>query len=124
MGIEVSMDILEKAVEMEFNYHSLQKENPPVDEELAENAAKLLGRAKSPLIFVGAGAMDAGNEIRRLAEALQAPVFSYRTGKGILSSRHPMSLQLPTAHWLWKEADVVIGIGSQVRDPPDEVGNR
>lgn len=117
VGVEIAMDILEKQEEMDFNYQILAKEDLSVDEGLAEDVAKLLGKAKHPLIFVGSGAVDAGKEVKQLAEALQAPVFSYRTGKGILSSRHPLSLPLPSAHWLWKEADVVIGIGSQVRDP-------
>lgn len=117
VGVEVSMDILERSEEMDFNYKTIPTENLTIDENLAEAAARLLGEAKHPLIFVGSGALEAGEEVRQLAEALQAPVFSYRTGKGILSSRHPLSLPLPAAHWLWKDADVVIGIGSQVRDP-------
>ena len=100
VGIEVSMDILEKKEEIDFIYKALPKESSAIDEDLAESAARLLGQAKHPLIFVGGGAAEASLEVRLLAEALQAPVFSYRTGKGILSSRHPLSMQLPSAHWL------------------------
>jgi acetolactate synthase-1/2/3 large subunit len=117
VALEIPMDILEKQEVMTFEYHQFPRETYVVDEGLIERAAQLLGQARHPLIFVGAGAMDAAEEVTQLAEALQAPVFSYRTGKGILSSRHPLSLPMPTAHGLWSKADVVIGIGSQVRDP-------
>jgi acetolactate synthase-1/2/3 large subunit len=117
VGLEVSMDVLEKEDEMTFDYRPFPRETLAVGNDLADAAASLLCNAKHPLIFVGGGAVDAFREVRQLAEALQAPVFAYRTGKGILSSRHPLSLPLPAAHWIWKEADVVIGIGTQVRDP-------
>ncbi len=117
VGLEVSMDILEKEQEIAFQFNPFSRETSVFSPSLIENAARLLGGARQPMIFVGSGAMDASEEVRQLAEALQAPVFSYRTGKGIVSSRHPLSLTTPSAHWLWKNADVVIGIGSQVRDP-------
>ena len=85
-------------------------------------AASLIASAKNPLIFVSSGAMEASEEVKALAEHLQAPVFSYRTGKGILSSRHHLSFPVPAAHALWADADVVIGIGSHVRMPLSKWG--
>lgn len=82
VGLEISMDVLEKQEEMVFEYRPFSRETFKMDEDLMDRAARLLGGAKNPLIFVGAGAMDASEEVRLLAEALQAPVFSYRTGKG------------------------------------------
>jgi len=48
-----------------------------------------------------------------LAEALQAPVVSTRSGHGILSSRDPMALRTPAAHTLWPQTDVVLAIGTR-----------
>ncbi len=87
---------------------------PPVDPEAIERAAKLLGRAKKPVIVVGAGALDASAEVTALAELLEAPVIAYRRGQGVLSARHRLAVNLPIGHRLWREADAVIGIGTKL----------
>ena len=56
-------------------------------------------------------------EVRQLAELLQAPVASYRTGRGVLDSRHYLSVVQPQAHPLWKDVDVALVIGSNMRIP-------
>lgn len=89
-------------------------ERPPVDPDAVQDAAKLLGNAKRPLIVVGGGAQGASAEITRLAEMLEAPVAAYRRGQGILSARHRLSVNLPIAHRLWKTADVVLAIGTRL----------
>ncbi len=123
VGVEVSMDVLSKEEEIDFsNYKPATTIHKPVDEEYIDKAAQLIARAKKPLIFVSSGAMESSKEILQLAEYLQAPVFSYRTGKGIVSSRHYLSFPVPAAHDLWEEADVVIGIGSHVRMPLSKWG--
>ncbi len=123
VGVEVSMDVLSGAAEIDFsNYQKATRALPSLDEEYIDKAAQLIAQAKQPLLFVSSGAMEANEEVKQLAEYLQAPVFSYRTGKGILSSRHYLSFPVPAAHDLWKEADVVIGIGSHVRMPLSKWG--
>jgi len=123
VGVEVSMDVLSAEDEFDFaNYKAATKETITLDEAAIEEAAKLLAKAKRPLIFVSSGAMEASEEVTALAEYLQAPVFSYRTGKGIVSSRHYLSFSVPAAHELWAEADVVLGIGSHVRMPLSKWG--
>jgi acetolactate synthase-1/2/3 large subunit len=117
VGLEIAMDVLEKEEEIDLYYPPSLQNKTIVPDEVVEAAAILLATAVNPLIFVGSGAMDAGEEVKQLAENLQAPVFSYRTGKGILSSRHYLSQQLQSAHSLWKEADVVVSIGSHIREP-------
>jgi len=117
VGLEVAMDVLKKQEDVDTNVTLRKPTNIFIDEEAIDQAAKLLAGAKRPLIFVSSGAIEASNEVTQLAEWLQAPVFSYRTGKGIVSSRHPLSFPVPAAYELWKEADVVIGIGSRMRMP-------
>jgi acetolactate synthase-1/2/3 large subunit len=86
----------------------------PVDEDAAEAMAKILGGAKKPLIVLGGGAQDASPEIVALAELLEAPVVGYRRGQGVVSARHRLSVKLPVAHRLWRDADVVLGIGTRL----------
>ena len=123
VGVEVSMDVLSATENINFaNYKKATTVLPALKEESIEAAAKLIANAKNPLIFVSSGAMEASAEVTQLTEYLQAPTFAYRTGKGIVSSRHYLSFPVPAAHALWKEADVVIGIGSHVRMPLSKWG--
>ncbi len=90
---------------------------PAIDESAVKKAAKLLGAAKRPLIVAGGGALDASAEVTELAHMLQAPVLSYRRGRGVLSDIDPLSVNLPLGHELWAEADVVLGVGSHMHMP-------
>ncbi|MDE3073966.1 MAG: TPP-binding protein [Chloroflexota bacterium] len=87
---------------------------PPIDHEAASRAAKLLGAAKRPLMVVGGGAQDASAEVMALAEMLEAPVVSYRRGRGVVPSSHRLSVNLPIGHRLWKEADAVLAVGTRL----------
>jgi acetolactate synthase-1/2/3 large subunit len=89
-------------------------EPPPIDEDAVLAAAKLLGAAKRPLIVCGAGGQDASPEVTALSAMLQAPVLGYRRGRGVLDSRNPLSVTLPLGHELWREADVVLAVGSRL----------
>ncbi|MBV8533993.1 MAG: TPP-binding protein, partial [Alphaproteobacteria bacterium] len=74
----------------------------------------LLEKAERPLIFVGSGALDAAAEVRAIAEHLQAPVISYRLGRGVLDDRHLLSHNITAGHKLWRDCDVVLGIGTRL----------
>lgn len=114
--LEVAPDVLAARTAVNLT-PPLAVEAPPVDLDLVEAAAKLLAEAKEPLIFVGSGASEAGEAVRELAETLQAPVVSNRSGHGILSSRHPLSLRMPVAHELWDKTDVVLAVGARMQWP-------
>ena len=121
-GIEIPMDVLAQRTEVMPLTAQLPTYAPPVNSDLLQEAAKLLGQAKNPLIYVGGGAQGVSTDVKQLAEALQAPVVGYRTGQGILDSRHYLSLHLPPSHECWKKADVVLAIGSNMRIPLQKWG--
>jgi acetolactate synthase I/II/III large subunit len=91
--------------------------DPPIDEDVIKAAAKRLGAAKRPLIIAGGGAQDASAEVTGLAHLLQAPVLSYRRGRGVLDDRDPLSVSLPIGRDLWAEADVVLAVGTHLHMP-------
>ncbi|MEZ4869017.1 MAG: thiamine pyrophosphate-binding protein [Caldilineaceae bacterium] len=122
VGLEAPMDVLAKREEVDITPLALPAASPQVDPDLLEQAAKLLGQAQQPMIFVGGGALGVSTEVRALAEALQAPVVSYRTGNGVMDGRHYLSLFLPAAHAYWEKADVVLAIGSYLRNPIQDWG--
>ena len=95
---------------------------PTIDEDALAAAAKIIGTAKNPLIVAGGGAQGASAEVTALSAELQAPVMGYRRGRGVLSSRDPLSVTLPLARELWGEADVVIAVGTHLFYPLREWG--
>lgn len=90
---------------------------PAPDLARVEEAARLLAEAQAPMIMVGGGALHCGLEIVELAEILGAPVVSFRSGRGVASDEHPLVLTLSGARLLWRETDVLLGIGSRITVP-------
>ncbi len=88
---------------------------PPqvVDDEAIEAAAKILGNAERPILVLGGGALDASAEVIHIAEMLEAPVSSYRRGRGVIPSSHRLAVDMPVGHRLWKDADAVLAIGTR-----------
>ena len=95
---------------------------PPVDAAAVEQAARLLGAAERPLIVVGGGAVDAGPEVAAVAETLEAPVASFRRGRGVIPTTHRLAISFPEGHRLWAEADAVLAIGTRLYWPQSAWG--
>jgi acetolactate synthase-1/2/3 large subunit len=112
-ALECGMDVWGRA-EPVIGMGPLPPPPAPIDDDAVTAAAKLLGAAKNPMIVCGGGAQDAAKEVARLSAMLQAPVLGYRRGRGVLDSRDPLSITLPLAHAMWREVDVVIGVGSRL----------
>lgn len=106
MGLESLVPAPEAAVEVR---------PPEADPDLIAAAAKMLGAAKAPMIFVGSGAYHAAAEVRALAEMLQAPVLAYQNGRGILDERHYLAQVHPAGNALWAECDVALSIGCRLQ---------
>jgi acetolactate synthase-1/2/3 large subunit len=87
---------------------------PPVDAEAVTRAARILGQAERPLVVVGGGALDAGPEVQAIAEALVAPVSSFRRGRGVIATTHPLAVSFTEGHALWQHADAVLAIGTRL----------
>ncbi|MDO9709489.1 thiamine pyrophosphate-dependent enzyme [Paracraurococcus lichenis] len=113
VALEVPMDVWPRTGLMPALRTAEPLPAPPVDEEVVEQAARLLGAAERPMLVVGGGAHAAREEVRRIAEALAAPVLSVRMGRGVLDGRHPLAVTVPAAHRLWAEADAVLVVGSR-----------
>ncbi len=80
-------------------------------------AADLLVAAKRPLVYAGGGAVHAANEVRQLARLIEAPVTSFRAGRGIVDDRDYHAQVFPAGRRLWKDADVVLAIGTRLKYP-------
>ena len=90
------------------------------------DAARQLVDAKEPLIWAGAGVMsaDATDELRVLAELLDAPVYTTMPGKSAFDERHPLSVGAggstaagPARQWL-DDCDVLFAVGTSLTATP------
>ncbi len=90
---------------------------PKPDADLIKNAAALVTASKTPMIFVGSGAIGAREEILELAEMIDAPVVAFRSGRGIVSNAHELGLTMAAAYKLWPQTDLMIGIGTRMELP-------
>lgn len=59
---------------------------------LLRRVVDLVGSARRPLLYVGAGAAGAVAQVRELAERLEAPVSTTFQGKGVFPEDHPLFL--------------------------------
>ena len=112
--LECAMDVWGRTAPARSIEAALPAPAPPLDENAIEDAARRLGASQRPLIIVGGGAQDAAAEVSELSRVLQAPVLAYRRGRGVLDSRNPMSVTLPLGRELWREADVVLAVGTRL----------
>jgi acetolactate synthase-1/2/3 large subunit len=90
---------------------------PQPDPERIKAAAALIAASKTPMIFVGGGAIQTGDEILELAELIDAPVVAFRSGRGIVSNAHELGLTMAAAYKLWPTTDLMIGIGTRMELP-------
>jgi acetolactate synthase-1/2/3 large subunit len=113
--IEIPPDVLQLQASVDLG-QPLAPERSAGDPALLERAAEVLGRAERPLILAGGGvqAAEGWDELRELAELLEAPVAMSTNGRGLLSDRHPLatlSLALPA---LLPGADAVLAVGTRL----------
>jgi acetolactate synthase-1/2/3 large subunit len=87
---------------------------PQPDTARVTAAASLIAESKTPMIFVGSGAIHARDEILELAELIDAPVVAFRSGRGIVSNAHELGLTMAAAYRLWPKTDLMIGIGTRM----------
>ena len=116
--LETPLDVAVQEVG-EFAYEPVRAAISAGNPADVDRAAGVLLAARCPIIHAGQGVLyaEAWNELKELAELLQAPVMTTLAGKSAFPEDHPLSLGTgsivvtgPVAHFL-KKADVVLGIG-------------
>ena len=113
VALECALDTWAKRSEVALPDAPLPLPPQVIDDEAIETAARILGNAERPILVLGGGATDASAEVIHIAEMLEAPVSSYRRGRGIIPSSHRLAVDMPVGHRLWKDADAVLAIGTR-----------
>jgi acetolactate synthase I/II/III large subunit len=87
-------------------------------------AAKLIAKARRPVLYVGGGVLKSGatGELRVLAELTQAPVTTTLMGIGAFPDSHPQHLGMPGMHGTvaavtsLQKADLIVALGARFDD--------
>ncbi|MDQ1191574.1 acetolactate synthase-1/2/3 large subunit [Brevundimonas vesicularis] len=120
--LDIPMDVFSQKIEAEPITRSRRPNFPRSmgDAQGVAEAAKLLAAAANPVIFAGNGVAMSGafDELRVLAERLQAPVATTLVGKGVFPETHPLSVGT-TGIWgarvandTTRNADVILAVGT------------
>jgi acetolactate synthase-1/2/3 large subunit len=95
----------------------------PSDYEIERAAARLHGATRIAIVAgEGAVASVAGPELLAVAEALQAPIATSLGGRGVIPTRHRLSIgcagnyAAPPANQIVHEADLVLFVGCETGD--------
>ncbi len=123
VSLEIPPDILQMQADVEL-LNPAEVERQHGDPALLKQAAELLSKAERPMIFVGSGIFtsEAWDELRELAEKLQAPVVMSSNGRGALDDRHPLAVTTSEGRLLMPRADAVLAIGTRFSEPTTRWG--
>ncbi len=113
-SIEMCWDTMAKSWDVEIGPGNDTVDKPAVNDDEIDAAAELIANAKNIMIMCGGGAQHASAEVRELAEMLGASVTSFRSGRGVVSEDSAWGISSATAHLLWPQTDLLIGIGSRL----------
>ena len=118
--LELPWDVMQEEFEGNVaDYQPVKGTRMAPDPQDVREAASVLLASRRPVVHAGQGVLyaEASDELRQLAELLQAPVMSTLSAKSVFPENHPLALGTgshtttrPVHHFLQK-ADVVFGIG-------------
>lgn len=114
VAVEVPWDIMAMEAEVVHGAELRIDPAPVPDQRDLDAAVALIRRADAPMIMAGGGAQEAGDAILQLARHLQAPVVSFRSGRGVVGNDSPYGLTCAEGYRLWQNTDLLIGIGSRL----------
>jgi acetolactate synthase-1/2/3 large subunit len=103
---------------------SLERQRFRPDPDAVSGAARLLARAKRPLILCGSGAVSsaAAAAVADLSDRLGIPVFTTPGGRGIFPEARPLALGQVGLYFsevgkaYYDEADLILSVGSRLEE--------
>ncbi|MGD9552947.1 MAG: acetolactate synthase large subunit [Arcobacteraceae bacterium] len=123
--IELPEDIADE--EVDFNIYPVRSFHyPKADKDAILAAAKMIEKAKRPLLLIGAGANRSriGNALTNFVNETGIPFFSTQMGKGVVDENHKLCLSTAALskndfiHCAIERADLIINVGHDVIEKP------
>lgn len=97
---------------------SSRQKKPTASSSQIEGVIARLQSAKRVGLYVGLGAAEAADEVRALADWMQAPVATTGSGRGVMDEAHPLSLGFTwkvgpadSLNRIFEACDLVLAIG-------------
>ena len=112
--LEMAWDVMESKEDVELVQPAPLAPPSRPDPDAIMRAAELLDSAANPMLMVGSGAFGDEAEVLELAELLQAPVVSFRSGRGVAPDDHYLGFTCAAGFERWPETDVLVSIGSRL----------
>ncbi len=125
--LTIPIDIQEQKLKDQYTRHNVPGHTAHVlysrarrlpEQQLIEKAAKILNAGNKIVLLVGQGALDAGDEVRQVAEKLAAPVVKALLGKAVIPDDDSYSigglglLGTEPASDAMAEADTLLMVGT------------
>lgn len=119
VSIEIPIDVQATEIELPKELYPVNAlQLPRLDRDALDALATSLKSAKRPILWIGGGCLEAGSEVKKLAD-LGIPVVSSTHARGVLADNHPRSLgafhNSDKVEMLIKNADLAIVVGSRLR---------
>ncbi|MFX0075042.1 MAG: thiamine pyrophosphate-binding protein [Candidatus Hermodarchaeota archaeon] len=124
--IDLPMDVQASAIEVEIPDPTERRSQGRImgDSEMIKKAARLLQKARRPVLFIGGGAIssNAFDEVKTLAEKIGAAVVVTMMGKDIIDNSHPLycwsagSKGTTIGLNMTSKADVILALGCRFAD--------
>lgn len=120
--IDMPVDQINSDIDEDLLTKEWGVKEPATDISRIHDAAMLVRNADRPIMLIGGGAINASDEIRKLAEFTNIPVVTTLMSLGILPSQHPLNMGPLGMHGrmgaldLFQSADLIIAIGTKFSD--------
>jgi acetolactate synthase-1/2/3 large subunit len=116
--IEVPLDTLFAEEDVALLPATMERSLVQADGSRLEEAVATLAAARRPMIYAGGGVLRgrAWDELRRVAELLEAPVMMSANGKGAISDRHYLAHNQVGELELRPQTDVALVVGTRFLD--------
>ena len=117
--LEIPLDLLSMPAGEGWKAHGFA-EKPLAPQAQIKQAAHKLSTAKSPMIVLGGGALQAGAAALAISTKIGAPILTTTAGKGSVSAQHPhvwgYLLGLPETQALLQKSDCILAVGTELSE--------
>ncbi|MCH3977956.1 MAG: biosynthetic-type acetolactate synthase large subunit [Candidatus Methanomethylophilus sp.] len=120
--IDMPVDQINSDIDSELLTKSWGVKPPAEDLSGMSDAVSLIRSAERPIMLVGGGAVNASEEVVKLAELTGMPIVTTLMSLGVVPSEHPLNLGPLGMHGrmgaldAFQSADLVLAIGTKMSD--------
>ena len=121
--IDIPKDVQTATIELaELPAPGTREPAPTFDRTSVQEAAAMINAAQRPVLYLGGGVINAGDQVRALAEKANLPTTLTLMALGMLPKAHPLSLGMLGMHgarstnFILQESDLLIVLGARFDD--------